>query len=359
MRKVYTKKLLVSFLALCIYGTSNVLGQACVSGGANCGTTTQNFNTGTGGFNSVSFVRDAANGDMRVASTSQNSSYTLISPVYTLTTNGIAFIGFDLTGTTATGATGGGLAGIRLSIFSGGTEIAGCNLGAPTTLGVICSQISDVDLVPGTAITYRITFSTTNPPGGGAGKTLIVDDFSNGSAAAPLPVLMKSFQAIKVNSDVKVSWEVGTENNVAGYEVQRSQNGTDFQRIGYVNAEGKMNYTYIDNNPLAGTNLYRVVTIDNDRRMKYSSIVIINGRNDLFITRFPNPTTSTLMVQHQEVSAPAILRITSMDGRIVKQVRLAMHSAQTNVSVGELRTGNYIVEYLSGDKRVRTTFIKQ
>jgi hypothetical protein len=359
MQKVYTKKLLVSFLALCIYGTSDVLGQSCASGGANCGTTTQNFNNNTGGFNSVSFVRDAANGDMRVASTTQNASYTLISPVYSLTTNGIAFIGYDLTGTTATGATGGGLAGIRLSIFSGGTEIAGCDLGAPTTPGIVCSQIMDADLLPGTQVTYRITFSTTNPPGGGVGKTLIVDDFSNGSAAAPLPVVMKSFKAIKVNNDVKVSWEVGTEDNVAGYEIQRSQNGTDFQRIGYVNAEGKMNYTYVDDNPLAGTNLYRVVTIDNDLRMKYSSIVSINGRTDLFITRFPNPTTSTLMVQHQEVTMPAILRITSMDGRIVKQIRLAMHSAQTNVSVSELHTGNYILEYMSGDKRVRTTFSKQ
>lgn len=176
---------------------------------------------------------------------------------------------------------------------------------------------------------------------------------------APLPVEVKSFKALKENNSVKVSWEVGIESNVMGYEIQRSQDGTSFQPIGFVDAAGKSNYTYMDSNPLSGVNLYRVVTIDNDRRLKYSSIVSVNGRSDLYIARFPNPTTTTLIVQHQEVSAPAVLRVTSIDGRAVKLVKLALHSVQTNMDVSNLRTGNYILEFVSGEKRVSTTFIKQ
>jgi len=176
---------------------------------------------------------------------------------------------------------------------------------------------------------------------------------------AGLPVEMKSFKALKENNSVKVSWEVGTEANLMGYEIQRSQDGIKFETIGFVDAAGKSNYSFMDSNPLSGTNLYRVVSIDNDRRLKYSSIVSINGRKDLYLSRFPNPTTTTLMVQHQEVSAPAVLRVTSIDGRAVKLVRLALNSVQTNMDVSKLRSGNYILEFVSGDKRVSTTFIKQ
>lgn len=176
---------------------------------------------------------------------------------------------------------------------------------------------------------------------------------------AALPVLMKSFKALKENNSVKVLWEVGAEFNVKGYEIQRSQDGSHFEPIGFVDAAAKTNYSFIDTRPLAGANFYRVSTIDNDRRLKYSSIVSVNGRKDLYISRFPNPATRKLIVQHQEVSAPAILRITSLDGRVVRQLRPPLYSVQTDVDVSSLRAGNYVLEFVNGGKRISTTFTKQ
>ena len=177
---------------------------------------------------------------------------------------------------------------------------------------------------------------------------------------AALPVDMKSFKAIKDNSVVKVSWEVGSENNVLGYEVQRSKDGSHFEAIGFVNAAGQTNYTFIDDRPLAGTNFYRVVSIDNDRRLKYTSIVSVDGRKDFHLTRFPNPTTNSLLVQHQEVSsADAILRVTTFDGKVVRSLRLALNSVQTNIDVSTLRAGNYVLEFVNAGKKISTTFIKQ
>ena len=159
---------------------------------------------------------------------------------------------------------------------------------------------------------------------------------------------------------MKITWEVGTENNVLGYEVQRSKDGSHFDAIGFVNAAAQPNYAYIDDRPLAGTNFYRVVTIDNDRGLKYTSIISVDGRKDLHLFRFPNPTTNTLLVQHQEVSSgDAILRVSSFDGKVVKALRLALNSVQTNIDVSTLRAGNYVVEFVNGGKRISTTFIKQ
>ena len=179
-------------------------------------------------------------------------------------------------------------------------------------------------------------------------------------AQAALPVDIKSLKAVKDNSIVKISWEVGTENNVLGYEIQRSKDGSHFDAIGFVDATAQSNYSYVDNRPLAGTNFYRVVTIDNDRRLKYTSIISVDGRKDLYISRFPNPTTNTLLVQHQEVSSvDATLRVTSLDGKVVKLLRLAVNSVQTNIDVSTLRAGNYVLEFVNGGKRISTTFIKQ
>lgn len=176
---------------------------------------------------------------------------------------------------------------------------------------------------------------------------------------APLPVLMKSFKAQKDNNSVKVLWEVGTEDNVKGYEIQRSQDGSHFEPIGFVDAAAKTSYSFIDTRPLPGANFYRVLTIDNDRRLKYSSIVSVNGRTDFYISRFPNPTTNKLIVQHQEVSSPAILRITGLDGRIIKQYRPPLYSVQTDIDVSNLRAGNYVLEFVNEGKRVSVTFTKQ
>jgi hypothetical protein len=347
MQKVYSKKLLVSFLALCIYGTSDVLGQACVDGGPNCGTTTQDFNTSTGGFNSVSFVRDPANGDMRVASTVQNASYTLISPVYSLTMNGTAFIGFDLTGTTATGAANGGLAGIRLSIFSGGTEIAGCDLGAPTTLGIVCSQIDDGDLVSGTAVTYRITFSTTDAASGGDAKILIVDDFSNGSAAAPLPVDLKSFDAKRSNGNsVVLNWETVSESNVKGFEIQRKASNGSFENIAFVPSKAvngssstTLQYNFTDlNNNNSGASQYRIVSVDLDGKTKISIIRSVDGLKGLAkILIYPNPSNGPVNVVFPN-SDTRDIQLTDLLGRVHASWR--SYKSQDLV-LSKLKPGNY------------------
>jgi hypothetical protein len=110
---------------------------------------------------------------------------------------------------------------------------------------------------------------------------------------------------------------------------------------------------------LSGANFYRVITIDNDLRLKYSSIVSVNGRKDLYISRFPNPATRKLIVQHQEVSGPAFLRVISLDGRVIKLVRPPLYSVQTDIDVIGLSPGNYILEFVNGEKRVSATFIRQ
>lgn len=110
MQKIYKKQLLIIFSALCL-GNASIQAQTCIAGGPNCGTTTQNFKSGqgnftstaTGGNGSTTLTYSSADGDFRQFNAVANRTYTLTSPTYALTTDDVAFIGFDLAGTSATG----------------------------------------------------------------------------------------------------------------------------------------------------------------------------------------------------------------------------------------------------------------
>src|ERR687890_386419 len=98
MQKVYTKKLLIIFSALCFYGIS-LEAQTCTTPGADCSSVTQNFNSGNGNFVAfpATFVYNPGSGDgeFTVASTAANTSYVLNSYAYTISTNGRVVVGYD------------------------------------------------------------------------------------------------------------------------------------------------------------------------------------------------------------------------------------------------------------------------
>src|SRR5690606_34593965 len=73
-----------------------------------------------------------------------------------------------------------------------------------------------------------------------------------------LPVKVSSFTARLINNRTQLKWNVGTEDNVNRYEVERSQDGVDFMEVATVNASGSSSYMAVDANPQTGINCYRL-----------------------------------------------------------------------------------------------------
>ncbi len=88
--------------------------------------------------------------------------------------------------------------------------------------------------------------------------------------AVPLQVYLNNQNAI-------LKWRTATETNNSGFEIQRSKDGTNWQRIGWQAGQGTSTtphtYTYRDPKPLFGTSYYRLKQVDFDGNFEYSNAV--------------------------------------------------------------------------------------
>ncbi len=108
-----------------------------------------------------------------------------------------------------------------------------------------------------------------------------------------------TFTAEEVDGDVLLDWTTASEIDNDFFEIQRSENGKDFEVIGTVEGNGTTNelidYTFTDTNPLFGVSYYRLRQVDFDGAFEYSRVVSVNVTgegNQISASVYPNPTTA-------------------------------------------------------------------
>lgn len=154
---------------------------------------------------------------------------------------------------------------------------------------------------------------------------------------------------------MKLTWTVAEQDNVNRYEVERSSNGTTFNKIGQVKASDVSVYTYTDLQPAQGTVYYRIKNMDNDGKFKYSTVVSLrNGASSIVLKAFPLPARNSVTVQHNTAAAQAQIRISNQDGRLLKVVRPAVGTMQTVVDLSAYAPGLYILSFDNGNGAVET-----
>lgn len=129
------------------------------------------------------------------------------------------------------------------------------------------------------------------------------------------PIELKSFTTQKSgNNAVQINWATGTESGVASMSVERSSDGANWKSVYLCLPKGSNSqYEAMDNNPLAGTNYYRLLTTDLDGSKKYSAIRTINFSNSILPKIFPNPTTGPFTVSN--IAAGDVIVLTDITGR--------------------------------------------
>ncbi|SHJ62337.1 Por secretion system C-terminal sorting domain-containing protein [Hymenobacter daecheongensis DSM 21074] len=142
-----------------------------------------------------------------------------------------------------------------------------------------------------------------------AGNAIIktgIADFSVwtlGNSANPLPVELSAFTATAAgNRAVRLAWATASEKNSRAFDVERSRDGTRFERIGTVGAAGSSgsarSYELLDSQLPGGaaTLYYRLKQVDADSTFSYSPVrtVAMSGAADLAL--YPNPATRRTML---------------------------------------------------------------
>jgi hypothetical protein len=214
------------------------------------------------------------------------------------------------------------------------------------------------------------TWGTTVTANPASGNTPLIISSSD----APLPVNFIGFSVTQLGKNNLLSWSTASEQNNAGFEVQRSTDGTTYENIGFVkslsatgNSSSPLSYSFTDFNPLGLQQYYRLKQTDLDGKSAYSAIVLVKREAPatLTVTKvYPNPSTSSIYINAACPAATTLqLSIVDMNGRVVgrKQVNAMTGNNGFDMPVTQLAPGTYLLQVLNADNKVVTTekFIKQ
>lgn len=208
-----------------------------------------------------------------------------------------------------------------------------------TSLGTnICTSSSSgsipaPNVVTTEPITFRIVFYN-NSSGVQAriGQITVAGDVS-------LPVNLTSLNALSETKQNILTFTTASEINNVGFDIERSSDGIDFQKIGWVEGNGstteEKQYTFTDSRPLLGMNYYRLRQVDYDGRFEYSKIVSIMMKSDDVII-FPNPAPDIIQIQNV-ISGSYLIK--SILGTIITQGVLTDDS---RIDISNLPSGTYL-----------------
>jgi hypothetical protein len=136
-----------------------------------------------------------------------------------------------------------------------------------------------------------------------------------------LPVGTTNFTAEPQQHAVGLQWTTSIEQNSKFFAIQRSADGSDWSTIGEVTAAGNsdrsLQYSFVDHQPLTGSNFYRLQQVDYAGASVYSPIRNVDFAGaDLMLNYYPNPVRDRLTI----TSAGAIqsLTLTTLDGHILQ-----------------------------------------
>jgi hypothetical protein len=218
------------------------------------------------------------------------------------------------------------------------------------------------EMIPDTlALTDLLTYTTnmgcysgTGVPGG------VFTGFSHfqmlkSSANIGLPIKLVSLNARSVADRlIQLTWITAEETDNRGFEILRSEDGTDFQSIGWVNAQGDGNsssgYEYGFDDPSVRPNIiyyYRLRQMDFDGTPTETYIVQaqIGGADITAVSDFfPNPAASHSQVAiHSPSNASFVTELYSITGQLVTKARIEAPAGDSlfDLNTDNLPAGNY------------------
>jgi photosystem II stability/assembly factor-like uncharacterized protein len=142
-----------------------------------------------------------------------------------------------------------------------------------------------------------------------------------------IPVELISFTASVINNKIILNWSTASENNNHGFEIERSYDGENFFKIGFVNGSGTTTepggYTFTDQ-PINSNIYYRLKQIDFDGSYEYSSVVEVYGLtpdNFYLAQNHPNPFNPSTAIQFSlPVEASVTVKLFNMLGEELTEI---------------------------------------
>lgn len=175
--------------------------------------------------------------------------------------------------------------------------------------------------------------------------TIFLADNMRVTAYGALPVTLMYFNCEARGNSAFLQWKSADEINLNSYIVQFSKDGSGFQDLARINAEGgNRNYSFIHRD-VNGTAYYRLKMSDQDGACKYSEIKKLAFKTKTDLTIVPNPSNDYIHVYCGNPVDLKTIQIFSIDGVILKTIR--NYAGGERITVSDLSKGIYILKVLS------------
>lgn len=170
-------------------------------------------------------------------------------------------------------------------------------------------------------------------------------------AAGPLAVKIDGLKASLNGNSAIVSWKSLTESGLKGYNVQHSTDAINWTSLKQVASQGNnANYSFTDNSIVAGTNYYRLGFVDAMGKTTYSTTVSVDNAKAIGVSFYPNPVKSVLNVKIASVqSATASISLVNATGKTVKSLQLSKGASNVSFDVANIAKGTYLVVLRDGN----------
>ncbi len=190
-----------------------------------------------------------------------------------------------------------------------------------------------------------------------------IDDISFQDLGA-MPVELASFNANVHNNKIELNWQMATEVNNYGFEVERSsvngnKSSVNWEKVGFVNGHGNSNsikeYSFIDKAVTTGNYFYKLKQIDNDGNYEYSKIVEVSFMKPTGFSlgqNYPNPFNPATTIKFSlPIDSKVVLEVYNEVGQKVAELVNAQMPAgnhEVNFYASKLSSGIYIYRLNAG-----------
>ena len=156
-------------------------------------------------------------------------------------------------------------------------------------------------------------------------------------------------------------WTNINEQDIREYQIQRSENNTDFIAIGTIDNNHTQEYTFEDNNPLWGINKYRISAVKNDNVYDYSNKITLEFPGEQDFSVFPNPTINVLNITVMESTGKIEFELFDASGKMVltrSWLDDVMDGIETSIPVNSLANGVYYYQIKNGETTFHGSVLK-
>ena len=179
-----------------------------------------------------------------------------------------------------------------------------------------------------------------------------------------LPVELTNFQVRKEGKESRISWKTESEENNRGFEIQKSEDGENWEELAWVNGKGTTNisqsYSYTDYNPSNGNNYYRIRQVDNDDTETFSPIRVVSFDFSLEAAIiYPNPIWDELTVEMPKANIGKVtFEIRDVTGREVMIEQVDLKDEIYKINTDSLDRGLYYLNIYTKTALVSHSFVK-